>query len=109
MARLLYDRVNPATLSRTRITIDEETGLPLIVKRQELGPVLEAAKRAARRFDPAAVRRNPGKVRHVATIPTVIMLQLKALGIWQDRRALMRWLSDPDNRVFRTDDGSRLA
>jgi hypothetical protein len=109
MARLLLDRHNAATRSRTQVLRDGETGLPLIVKRQDLAPVIEEAKADAAAFDRAAVARNPAKIRHVATVPLVVMLQLRAKGIWQDRKALLRWLSDADNRVFRTDDGRSLV
>jgi hypothetical protein len=45
---------------------------------------------------------------HVARIPMVIWQNLQRLGITKDEAALNRWLNDPDNCVFRTDDRSTL-
>lgn len=109
MARLILDTIDRASLSRTQVSRDPETGQLFIAQRQDLGPILEEAKALAGAFDPHLVRRNPAKARLVARLPSVVVSQLEQLGIWRDRQALLRWLSDPDNRVFRTDDGSRLA
>ena len=43
---------------------------------------------------------------HVARIPNVILLDLKKQGILDDWPRFKRWLNDPDNRFFRTHEGS---
>lgn len=46
-----------------------------------------------------------GDLHHVAHIPAVIVQDLRRRGIWDDEKALRRWLNDPDNRCFRTRPG----
>ena len=106
MSALLYDAYNPTTRRSTTIEIDSETGLPVIVQTQDLKPIIEANKRQAADFDPH--RRNPHDTTHVARIPMVIWQRLMRTGVAKDEQALNRWLDDPDNRVFRTDDARRL-
>jgi hypothetical protein len=100
----LYDAWNPVTRRGTEIVTDSETGLPVIIQTQDLKPIIEANKRQANNFDPY-LRTD---TRHVARIPIVIWQRLMRLGIAKDEKALNRWLDDPDNRVFRTDDGRRI-
>jgi len=46
---------------------------------------------------------KPGKeFRHVAEIPMVIYQQMVRDGSINDKKALKKWLNDPDNRLFRT-------
>jgi hypothetical protein len=46
---------------------------------------------------------KPGKeFRHVAEIPMVIYQQMIRDGSINDKKALKKWLNDPDNRPFRT-------
>ena len=52
----LYDHANPATRRRTRVTVDAETSLPLIVSSQDTGPILDSAKALASSFDPIKPR-----------------------------------------------------
>lgn len=42
---------------------------------------------------------------HIASIPLPIYFQLKRQGKVDDRKAFLKWLSDPDNAVFRTRPG----
>lgn len=107
--RVLPIRHDRETGMAVRIITDSETGRRAIVQRQNLTPILDDAKRAAGAFDPYAVRKNAAGIRRVASIPVVVVAQLKARGIWQDRKRLLRWLSDPENRAFRTDDGGKLG
>lgn len=51
-------------------------------------------------------RRTPYKdVTHVARVPLVILEELMRKGITKDKKAMKKWLNDPDNRVFRTREG----
>lgn len=42
---------------------------------------------------------------HVARVPLVILEDLMRKGYHRDKKAMKRWLNDPDNRVFRTREG----
>jgi hypothetical protein len=52
-------------------------------------------------------RKTPYKdgMHHVASVPLVILEQLMKKGITRDKKAMKKWLNDPDNRVFRTREG----
>ena len=80
---------------------------------QDVGPLLEQNKREALVYDPAPERRSGGW-RKIASIDFTTMLKLERAGIVHrgrvlDERAFLRFLSDPDNRALRTDNGKRLA
>lgn len=47
-----------------------------------------------------------GDVSRVASIPLSIYYDLKRRGITDDPKAMKRWLNDPDNRAFRTREGT---
>jgi hypothetical protein len=100
---LLYDRLDPVTGRYTEVETDHEAGL-VFTHSQDTRPIVESAKAIASHFDPL-VRRDTV---HVARIPMVIWQNLQRLGITKDEAALNRWLNDPDNCVFRTDDRSTL-
>ena len=103
MSAPLYQSYDPVTQRATEITVDADDGL-VFVHSQNTRPIVESAKRIASSFDPL-VRRD---TIHVARIPMVIWQQLQKLGITKDEKALNKWLNDPDNSVFRTDDRSKL-
>jgi len=42
----------------------------------------------------------------VASIPLNVYYDLKRRGIADDPKAMKKWLNDPDNRVFRTREGT---
>jgi hypothetical protein len=100
----LYDSTNPATRRRTRVTVDAETSLPLIVSSQDTGPILDSAKALASQFDPVKPRTGSDEWTHVARIPLVIWNRLNRLGITRDEKALNAWLQLPEAANLRTDD-----
>jgi hypothetical protein len=100
----LYDHTNPATRRRTRVTVDAETSLPLIVSSQDTGPILDSAKALASQFDPVKPRTGSDEWTHVARIPLVIWNRLNRLGITRDEKALNAWLQLPEAANLRTDD-----
>ena len=62
---------------------------------QDVQPVLEHVKQLS--------YNKPGKdLRHVAEVPMVIYQQMIRDGSINDKKALKKWLNDPDNRPFRT-------
>ena len=101
---LLYDTYDPVTRRSTWIETDAETGLPIITYTQDIKPIIEANKRAASNFTGT----NEQGITRVASIPNVVVQRLMQTGIWYDQKAMARWLDDPANRFFRTDDGRRL-
>ena len=85
---------------------------------QDTRPILAANRQQARDLDPHA-KPNAMRMRHVASVPFVVIEQWCQQG-WMERtraggfkvldeRRLLRELSDPDNRFLRVDDGRRLA
>ena len=104
----LYDSTNPATRRRTRVTVDAETSLPLIVSSQDTGPIVDSAKALASNFDPIKPRTGSDEWTHIARIPLVMWQRLNALGITRDEAAFNAWLDHPEARQLRTDDGRKL-
>jgi hypothetical protein len=112
MSADLLNITSRARGTRTRVVRDSETGLPLIISSQNLAPIVRDCRNRAAEADPHALRKanvsGAGMVQ-VAEVPFVIWNNLQKLGITKDRKALMQWLSRRDNRVFRVDDGRKLA
>lgn len=111
---MLLDHFNPATRTRTQVTRDLETGLPLIRSMQDVDPILQSNARDAASSCPSRVARNPGGFRHIARIPLVVWRQLEMLGIVVKGRVVdevrfLRLLSDRDLYRLRCDNGRRLA
>lgn len=106
MTRTIYEGFNEQTLRATEITIDSESGLPIIVHSQNTRPIVESAKALASNFD--RHRRNRDGFTHVARIPGVIYQQLTKLGITRDAKAFDAWLNSREARLLRTDDGRKL-
>ncbi|HEY2416803.1 MAG TPA: hypothetical protein VGH84_02715 [Steroidobacteraceae bacterium] len=104
MTQPLYEHFDPATQRATEVTVDADTGHLVFVHSQATRAIVENCKTIASNFDPL-VRRDTV---HVARIPLVIWQQLQRLGITRDEKALNRWLNGRDQRVFRTDGGSKL-
>lgn len=102
MAQLIYDSYDEVTRRSTWIEIED--GIPIINYSQDTRPILEANKAAANAFTGT----NPEGFTRVASIPNVVVQRLMQTGIWYDQAAMKRWLNDPDNRFFRTDDGRSL-
>lgn len=68
---------------------------------QDVEPIMEYTKRAM-----SNARQDwKGDVRHVASIPLVILEQLRKDGILDDQKRYRAWLNDRDNQVFRTHGG----
>lgn len=47
-----------------------------------------------------------GEMARVASIPLSVYYDLKRKGITDDPKAFKKWLNDPDNRAFRTREGT---
>jgi hypothetical protein len=96
--------VSKKTGRATRITLDPETGYPLILHKQDTAPIVESAKALSSNFRGT----NPEGMTHVARIPAVIWQRLMQTGVAKDEKALNAWLNGRDQRVFRVDDGRKL-
>lgn len=110
--RELYDNISPLALTRATVFRDSETGRPVIRHHQDVVPILDQNKRDANNFAPGP--REMG-IRHIARIPNVVVVQMMHLGLLDyrgkvaDEKALLQFLSQPENRYLRTDNGRRLA
>ena len=79
----------------------DELDRRIVIERwQDVEPILERNKRLYN--DPDRGWSKSREFKRVATIPNVIVERLMREGIWNDERALARWLRDPDNRFFLT-------
>jgi hypothetical protein len=105
---VLYDRANPATRRRTRILLDAETNLPLIVSEQDTRPIVESAKRLAAHFDPIKPRTGSDQWTLVARVDLNTWAHWTKLGITRDEKALNAVLNMRECAHFRTDDRRRL-
>ncbi len=109
MRNVLLDRTDPTRRKRTEVVRDAETGLPIVRIRQDTQAIIDDNKRASSDFDPHFARRERTGFVRVASLPNVVVMQLREAGIWRDPKALTKWLDQPENRHFRTDGGRRLA
>lgn len=81
--------------ARRKIIYHEQDGRTFIETRQDVEPILEAARILA--------GETPGKdFRHAAFIPDVVLERAFREGWFHDRAAWKRWANDPANAGFRT-------
>ena len=81
--------------ARRKTILHEEDGRCWIESRQDVGPVIEAARMIA---DEA-----PGKdFRHAAFVPESELNRAFAEGWFHDAKAWKRWANDPANACYRT-------
>jgi hypothetical protein len=106
MDRLIYESYDAVTTRGTEVLIDADTGLPLIVRTQDVRPIIESAKRIASNFDKYRARKQ--EFVHVARIDNNTFANLTRLGITRDERAFNGWLNTREGRAFRCDDGRKL-
>jgi hypothetical protein len=84
--------------------IDEKL---VVQSTQDTAPILERNKAERNEFD---VQRNSGmKYKEgwtkVASIPNIVVDKLMREGTWFDKKAMKKWVNDPDNKAFRTGGG----
>ena len=105
---VLYDNYRPEAQRRTRVILDAETGLPLIVHQGNAHAVAENAKRLASHFDATKARTGSDEWTLVARIDANTFANLTRLGIAGDEKAMNAWLDHPEAAAFRTDDRRKL-
>jgi hypothetical protein len=85
--------------SRRALIYAEEDGKTYLETRQDVAPIIEAAK--------AMWCDNPPKdFRRVALIPEAVLNQSYIEGWFGDAAAWRKWANDPANRDFRTTKGT---
>ena len=89
-------------LCRAKTEWEEIDGRLVVRNAQDAEPIVEDNKRLSSEGDGYSPSRN---LRRVASIPLVLWLDLRKRGITRDPRRFRAWLSDPDNRHFRTAPG----
>ena len=81
--------------------IDEKL---IVESTQDIAPILKQNKAERNEFD---IQRN-SELKYkegwtkVATIPNIIIDKLMKAGVWGDKKAMKKWLNDPDQKTFRT-------
>ena len=81
---------------------DGNKRLWIIESKQNVTPFIERAKREYNAKDRHS---RWGDMQKVATIPFVVMQQLKQSGISDDPKRMKAWLNDRQNQMFRTRPG----
>lgn len=81
--------------SRRKVIFHEEDGKTFIETRQDVAPIIQAAKNM---WDD----KPPLDMRHVAYIPEAVINQAFNEGWFHDPAAWKRWANDPTNSCFRT-------
>jgi hypothetical protein len=74
-----------------------------VIETEQRIKVDEANTRARNATDK---RTKWGEMARVASIPLSVYADLKRKGIVDDPKAMKKWLNDPDNRAFRTREGT---
>lgn len=100
-------------MSKRFFDADPETGITRYWHVKENGEyVIETEQRLdvddsnTRQRNLTDKRTKWGDVNKVASIPLSVYYRLKREGIADDPAALKKWLNNPDNRVFRTREGT---
>jgi hypothetical protein len=99
MKRLLA--VDLPVLAKTEI--EESDGKIFIHNTQDAEPIVEDNKILLSSGEDGYTASR--SMRRVASLPTLLWLDLKKKGIVDDPKRLAAWLNDPDNRFFRTAPG----
>ena len=75
----------------------------VLSREQDVTQILKDNKE---QFNESDKRDAYGHWNKVASIPMVLYYELKEKGILDDPKALKKWLNDPDNKAFRTREGT---
>lgn len=97
--RLITD--DKLTGIKTFLDYDGENDDAVIVKEQDVSEIVESNRVA---FDNAPKRW--GDMTHVGRIPLTVYYELERQGILNDQEALVKWLNDPNNAMWRVRPGT---
>jgi len=64
--------------------------------------IIEANKQAQKDAPKTLGKGTQSSMRHIATLGVVMVHELKKKGIYDDDKALRKWLNDLDNELWRT-------
>lgn len=87
--------------------IDDIDNKLVVESIQDTAPILESNKFEKKEFETkfnSDQKYNRGFTK-VATIPNIVIDKLMRDGTWFDKKAMKKWLNDPDNKAFRTGGG----
>jgi len=93
---------DPSTGVTEFFTFDRMNDTFTIHSEQDVAPTIERAKAS---FNSTDERARWGDWQRVATIPLVVLNDLKKKGIADDNKKMKAWLNDRDNMLFRTRPG----
>ncbi|MHA1538894.1 MAG: hypothetical protein ACTSXQ_00275 [Alphaproteobacteria bacterium] len=91
--------IETGTDVQTNTYYDEMADRLIVERVQDIAPILKANKEKQIFHDGYTKSRD---MRHVASIPLVIVEDLMKKKIWDNPAKMKTWLNDPDNRFFRT-------
>ena len=100
---VLFD-TDPALLSREVFVPSADGAQFDIVTQQDVEPVI-SRNAQLRRDAPKHQLNEKSGLTMVASIPNVVMIDLRKKGITSDPVLFKAWLNDPENEVFRTRGG----
>lgn len=103
------------TDTAVQTTVLREEGRALIRTTQDTRDILHGNMRARGFYEPSFVRKNPMRLRWVARLPVVVVMELNLRGIMKgphvirgQEKRFFAFLDDADHRSLRTDNGRRL-
>ena len=83
--------------------MDADSDTFVIEERQDLTALIDSNRAKFNEYSGPSDKW--GDIAHVASIPPIIANELMRSGVAFDRKALRKWLDNPDNAVFRTRPG----
>lgn len=99
---LLFDD-DPIVGKRQILHVDEVDDKVVFEEKHDVTDILETNKALQNMVDEKANWK--GEMHRVASIPMGIFMELQRKGITKDKKAFLRWLDDPEQKVFRTRPG----
>ena len=114
--KLWIDEANSPSTLKTKMHIDEGENKIHFEDVQDIQPILEMNRKESN-LGNEALRMKGELVKHagmtkVASIPLIVVQQLAQKGIMtnagaiKDKVRFKKWLNDPDNRLFKTYNGT---
>lgn len=84
------------------IWYDEWKDTTVLENQQNEDPILKYNKILRNEWDSRYKVGGHKEWHHAATIPMIVIEKLMRDGIWQDQKAMNKWLNDPANIGYRT-------
>jgi len=84
------------------IWYDEWKDTTVLENQQNEDPIIKYNKVLRNEWDSRYKVGGHKEWHHAATIPMIVIEKLMRDGIWQDQKAMNKWLNDPANIGYRT-------